>query len=229
MLDRFEEYKEFVTKITNIYPIMRTEQMKMMISRCFGQSIESTDEVLFAMKTSSILILSVDGWCMSLGEYRKLTGDYFLTKCSSEDDEYRRAPEVEGKLKYINRDVVDSLWLVADMMPKSENFILTNPPWTISFCTKAEANKSPLLYQITVIRKGEEYIKSEMLKTLPKITNDHIKESIRRIAILEDDSYAFMIPKVGFSHIVCIDENTPSKYKIVEKRTNVVDRWNDED
>lgn len=229
MLDRFEEYKEFVTKITNIQPIMRTEQMKIIISKCFGQPIETVDEVLFAMKASSILILSVDGWCMSLGEYRKLTHDYFLTKCSSDDDEYRRASEIESKLKHVNMDVVDSLWLVADMMPKSENFILTNPPWTISFCTKAEENKSPLLYQITVIRKGEEYVKSEMLKTLPEITNKHIKDSIRRVAIIEDDSFAFMIPKIGFSHIVCLDDKSASKYRIIEKRTDTKDRWGDED
>lgn len=229
MLAGYENYKEFVTKVMTPMPVMRTEQLKLMISRYFNQDYNHVDEVIYAMKASRIIILTIDGWCMTVGEYLKLTGDYFLTvENEIADDEYRRYPAMEGKLQRIDRNVIDSLWLVADSMPDSIDFALTMYPFSVAYCTKPSENKKSLLYQITVIRKGQEFTKSEMLKNILPIQNKYVRDCIRRICILEDESYAFRIPYRGFSHILVLDKNEPSHLRLVEQRSNSEERWKDE-
>lgn len=229
MLEGYENYKEFVKKVMTPMPVMRTDQLKLMISRYFNQNYDTVDEVIFAMKSSRIIIMTVDGWCMTIGEYLKLTGDYFLnTQNEVADDEFRRYPPIEGKLKNIDRNIIDSLWLVADSMPESFDFAVTMYPFSVAYCTKPTEKKPSLLYQITVIRKGQEFTKSEMLKTIPPIQSKHVRDVIRRICILEDESYAFRVPYKGFSHILVLDKNEPSHLKLVEQRKDSVERWKDE-
>jgi len=74
MLDNYEEYEEFVKDITRTVPLIKTEQLKLMIANYFNQPLESTDSVMFALQRNSIILMSVDGWSMTTGQYIRLTG-----------------------------------------------------------------------------------------------------------------------------------------------------------
>ena len=228
MIDRYEEYEEFVKDITRTVPLIKTEQLKLMIANYFNQPLESTDSVMFALQRNSIILMSVDGWSMTTGQYIRLTGDRFLQRRNElNEDHFNRLPKMDSRCREINRPLSKALWLVADMLPDSKDFIIASQPWAVAFVTEETRERPSCLYEITYIARGYEYNRCEMLKELPKIRSNHVKNGLRRICILDDEGYAFRVPYVGFSHIVVIDHERNSHYRVVETR-NAEERWKDD-
>lgn len=223
----YENYREFVGKVLKVTPIMKTEQLKLMISNYFNQPLESVNEIVFALKSGHEIILSSDNWVMTVGKYRQLIGDkYFNYDTSSVEGQYKLVSPVSKYLERLNMDVIKALWVVIDMMPRSEDYVVTSAPWALAFTTKPEGDKPGLFYEITVIRKGEEIQATELLKILPPIQSRHFRETTRRIALIEDPTYAWAVPYLGFSHILTLDESSETHYKVVEKRSED-ERWKD--
>ena len=241
MIENYEEYEDFVKHVTRTAPLLKTEQLRIMISRYFGQTMESIDEVLFALQRNQAILMSSDGWTVTVGEYIKLTGDRFLRRRNNYEaygettDEYNRLIGMDDKCSDVNRPLSKALWLVADMMPDSIDFAICESPWVVAFATPPyTAEESPngkeipsLLYEITYIAKGYESTRTELLRVLPKIQSNHAKDGIRRICILDDPEYAFRVPYIGFSHIVTMDPTSPRHYRVIETRKKDI-RWKDD-
>ena len=228
MLENYEEYADFVKHITQTVPLIKTEQLKLMIANYFNQPLESTDSVMFALQRNSIVLMSVDGWSMTTGQYIRLTGDRFLQQRNiHNEDEYNRLPKMDNICREVNRPLSKAMWLVANMLPDSKDFILAAQPWAVAFVTEEKEGRLSCLYEITYIARGYEYTRSEMLKELPKIKSNHVKDGMRRICILDDEGYAFRVPYIGFSHIVVIDHSKENHYRVVETR-DLKERWKDD-
>lgn len=229
MIDRYAEYEDFIKHIIRTVPLLKTEQLKIMISRYFGQSLDSTDAVLFALQRNLVIMMSQDGWSMSVGQYMRITGDSFLQGRNSYgtiEDEHNRLPPMNDLCRDINRPLSECLWIVADMLPDSRDFLLASSPWIVAFTSIPSEDRPSLLYEITYIPEGYEITRTELLKNIPKISSNKVKKGLRRICIIEDESYAFRVPYNGFSHIVKIDHSRKNHYRIIETRND--DRWKDD-
>ncbi len=230
MIERYEEYEEFVKHITRTAPLIKTEQLKLMIANYFSQTLESTDAVMFALQRNQTILMSQDGWSMTVGQYIRITGDRFLQGRNSygaSTDEFNRLPNMNDKCSVINKPLSESLWIIADMLPDAIDFSLAASPWAAAFTSRATDDRPSHLYEIAFIEEGYEFTRTEMLKIQPKITSNHVKNGLVRICILEDESYAFRVPYIGFTHIVTIDHSKPTHYRIVETRKGM-DRWKDD-
>ena len=228
MLEQYEEYESFVKDITRTASLIKTDQLRLMIANYFNQPFETTENVMLALQRNNVVLMSVDGWSMTVGQYMRLTGDRFLqARNSYNSDSYNRLPSMDARCRDINRALSKSLWLVADMMPDAKDFVIASQPWAVAFVTEPTEKRASCLYQITYVSKGHEFTRSELLKSLPKISSNHVKDGIRRICILDDGDYAFRIPYIGFSHIVEIDHTQKRHYRVVETRTGK-DKWKDD-
>lgn len=230
MIANYEMYEEFVNEITRKVPLIKTDQLALMLSNYFKQPLETIDPVMLALYRNTAIIMTADGWSMTVGEYIKLTGDRFLQRRNSEEmeeDELERFPNMDDVCSKINKPLSKAMWLVADMLPDSKNFMLASSPWAVVFETEATEEKPTLLYQITYIGKGHEITGTEMLKVLPKIPSNKVKRVLRRICILEDESYAFRVPYVGFSHIVVIDHSRVNHFRVIDHRVGD-EKWKDD-
>ena len=228
MIDRYEDYEDFVKDLTRTVPLIKTEQLKLMIANYFSQPLESVDSVMFALQRNEVILMSVDGWSMTTGQYIRLTGDRFMQQRNIlNDDVFNRLPKMDRICRDVNRPLSKALWLVADMLPDSKDFIIASQPWAVAFVTEEKKKRPSCLYEITYIAKGYEYNRCEMLKELPKIKSNHVKDGLRRICILDDEGYAFRVPYIGFSYIVVIDHSRENHYRVIEKR-GAVERWKDD-
>lgn len=229
MIENYQDYEDFTKTIVKKVPLLKTDQLILLMANYFKQDASTLNPVLFALQSMGVIFMTVDGWTMTIGEYQKLTGDRFLqNRYRYMEDDYRRLPEMDRICRKINKPLVESLWLVADMMPDAKDFVVAGFPWTVSFLTCPTETKDSLLYEITYIPKGLEYAKTELLTTIPKIQSNHVKDIVRRVCILEDESYAWRVPRVGFSVIVVIDHSRVNHFRVVEKRTDKKERWADD-
>ena len=76
------------------------------------------------------------------------------------------------------------------------------------------------------IPKDKEIPFSIMLKNMANDIDKKMRLQIRRIVLLDDDSFAWRFPKVGVTHIAVIDEKMPNGFRIVEKR-KPEEAWSD--
>ncbi|MBR2788189.1 MAG: hypothetical protein IKD94_03405 [Erysipelotrichaceae bacterium] len=230
MIEGYREYEDFVRHITRSVPLIRTEQLRIMISRYFSQSLDSTDVILFALQRNLVILMSEDGWSMTVGQYMRITGDNFLqgrNAYGAIEDELNRLPEMDNKCREINKPLSECMWIVADMLPDSRDFMIAASPWVVAFTSDPTEERASLLYEITYIPKGYEVTRTELLKNVPKITSNLVRKGLRRICIMEDESYAFRVPHNGFSHIIKIDHSRKNHYRIIETRSGE-DRWRDD-
>ncbi len=236
MILDYNDYEGFVKKVTRSVPLLKTEQLMLMIAKFFNQDFETVEPILFALQRNQVILMTRDGWSMTVGQYIKISGDRFLVARSSFDsrsDEFNRLPNMDDKCRKINRPLSKALWIVADMMPDSADFIIASSPWTVAYATIPTENIASRLYEVAYIDKGYEVTGTELLKRVPKIQSNTVKNSIVRICIIEDEDYAFRVPHIGFAYIVKIDHDTPNHYRIVEDRTLEANipkeiRWEDD-
>ena len=60
------------------------------------------------------------------------------------------------------------------------------------------------------------------------ISDKETRETVRRIAIIDNANHAWEVPYVGFKYICVLDDDSPQNYKVIEKRNNE-DLWKDYD
>ena len=189
-------------------------------------------------------MITYDGYIMTRGAYVYLTNDKFFDNVDLNDNirikekmsvirfekDNKRVVTKTGDTKdlisQVEKDRIDAMWVVADMMPGSKNFIASAYPFIFTYTNEDQENAK--LYEITKISKKNEFAKIELLKRLPTITDKQARETIRRIAIVEDENHAWEVPHIGFKFICTIDPNEPQNFKVVEKRDNE-NMWKDYD
>lgn len=204
----------------------KTEQLIKVLTNSFANvSTQKAYEILYAYELNGNVLLSEDGWAMTKGKYLQVSGD------SKEDfikyDQNVRIPPMENiinrqcdtELKYIN-----CLWVLISFLPESLDFSDMSKPFHLSFMGKIKSKNTNKtvnkLIEVIDIKADYEDIKIEQIKASPQLPDDEeIKKSIRRIAIIENEKHAWKVPeRIGFTHVVTIDDSTASHFRVVEDR-----------
>lgn len=216
------------------------------INRTLAQSI------LTAIQRNGYVLMNEDGWAMTKSAYLQLTNSKFGENISPHGS-YRIENELK-RIRYREngvRDVIksgpvesfittkrlediDAMWIIADMFPDSENFTAGTPPFNFLFiqegekpCEENDYQEVPsICYEVAYVSKTNENAAIAMMNSLPPITDEKMRESIKRIVILEEYRHPWMIPYCGVSHICKIDPESDINYSVVEVR-NDDERWKD--
>lgn len=209
-------YEDFVKNLMKKSNIYKLRQIMLCLKNSFeGMTDEVARSIVYAVQKQGYCLISKDGWVLSKGLYQYLFDDRLFDKLSTETED--RIPFCcEDVCSNYKEAFVNSLWIIADFMPSSEQFCECNSPFTYSFIREGEKKNN--LIEICYFKHATADITAELVKMLPEIKSDSLKASIKRIAIVEDPSDKVYVPYLGFSHIVRINENKKSGYEVVEKR-----------
>ena len=226
MIYGLEKYEEKVRRLLGKVPLLKTEQVIIFLMKTYGDmSEELAASILTAIQRRGYLLLSEDGWCMTKPIYVELTGDNAFA------DHYSygpfRLPPMEDLCRERNKKVTDIMWLIADLAPLSEDFFLTGAPWDAAFVDEGDEDRPSRIYEFIHISERAENAMMEMLRILPKIEEKEERDAIVRIAVMENGTHSWKIPRRGFRSIVEIDDESPTHYRIAEKREGK-EVWADE-
>ena len=241
-----DDYEELIRNLLKRVPVLRTKQLRIAMQKAFEGMTESVaSAILVALQRQGYLLLTDDGWTITKGQYLKLTGDKFfdetrergreLNKLGSKvhiyeidgADRIKTEASIEELMGKKMKDIVDCMWAVTDMMPDSEEFILSCPPFSLSFATPGDEENPGKIFEIIKINSSSEDATVRLLFDLPKIEEKEMKSYIHRIAIIENPDHAWKVPYLGFSAICCLDENEDCGFRVIEKRPNE-EAWKDD-
>ena len=226
MIYHMEEYESLVRKILQKMPVVRTEQLVLFLKKTFmGITDDAAMHILVGIQRKGYVLLSIDGWAMKKSIYVELTGDDAFAELLSYGPYRLRFMEKICREFYPKR--VKLLWLIADLAPMSEEFFLSEKPWDLVFVSEDNADQPARIYEFIYISAQGESAAAEMLRTMPKIKEKEDRESIIRIALMENSAHSYKIPYRGFRYIAETDDSSPAHYRITERRKKE-EAWKDE-
>lgn len=211
-------YEQFIVEIMDRVKFVRTDTIVRCLCNCFKRVWEADAlHYLRDVQRMGYVILSEDGWCLTKARYRLLCNDKDFENIKIDAD--FRLSTIKGlNIRDYDTNIADCMMVIADMMPLSANFIVGASPWYLEFIAKTNNEEKGRLFQVTTFRKGEEEAMGEVIATLERKKSEELRKQIRRIAILDDESMTWAVPKLGFSNICVLDTNEDSGLRIVEHR-----------
>ena len=93
------------------------------------------------------------------------------------------------------------------------------------FVSESDGEKKDMLYQIAYVPKRTEDIEFELMRNLPKVDHQELRDSVRRIAVLENEKSIDKVPYVGFTHICKINEKTERGYEVIKSPRKRTEAW----
>ena len=226
MIPNYDEYERFVRSILKRVPLLKIEQLIIALKNTYTDVSDGLAiKILHSIQKNGYVLLSGDGWAMTKSYYRTITGDNFFDGIIRNNN--YRIDKAEPLLVNQSMDMVNCMWLVVHMMPDSENFVIGNYPWNILFTSIPREDKNGLLYEITVLKSENIGLQIEVLKNKCEIHDEEWRDSIRRIAIVDDEKIASKIPYIGFSHICVIDEKSKEHFNVLNPKRAQADWWKD--
>ena len=219
MIYSLEKYQKLVASILKKIPYIRTDILLLCLKNTFSElSLDHAKRILFELQSNGDCLLSEDGWTLTKGIYYQLSSDTFRDNIRYFN--YYRLPKANDLIVALDTDDVDVMWIVADMMPIDNDFIVCDIPWNIMF------EKNGKLVQLIKIPAENEDLRIELLKCSKNIIpNESLWPQIKRVALMENKDHAWKIPHLGFSEICVLDASKPHGYRVVERRTEGL--WDD--
>lgn len=221
--DNSAYYFDYLRMVLNKTHIMTVKQMLRILSVKFNFIEPKCLEIILDAQKENYVLVSRDGFIMTRGYYLAKTGDNFFDDL--EINNYQNKINFDFK-KYTLEDqgLLDCMTVVAGMMPVSEEFVMANKPWDFIFTTpffllkskKDRERFSPCLYQICYIPHATASATCRMLNTV-EVESEDGRQSVKRIAVVENPEDAILVPHIGFTNIVQIKKDT---FEIVEHRNN---------
>ena len=212
------EYKEFVQSIVRRVPILKTEQLTTALVNTYDINYKDALDIVRQLQNVGVILLSEDGYAMTRAALLKLTGERRIEGLNSFYS--RNLPPMHELIAkndyYLN--LIDCMWVVVDMFPLSQRFVVCPEPWDIVFDTASDGENPSMFYQITRIPADREDVRCELLKCVRKIS-DYMRDKTVRIAIMDNENHNWMVPHIGFSHIVKLDPSNYRHYVITETRS----------
>lgn len=222
----YYDAEDFMLRIISKMEIMLTEQLVMAIKNKYSFESEYNAEVLVRKcQRNGHILLSEDGWCVKRMAYPVLTGDEQFKKIDYGAN--ARIPYPIGDLiNNINRDVVDCFWIIASLIPDSENFMLCAEPWAIAFATKTKNTNNSYIpgayYKIAKINSlehGTDIIPlMAMISDSMKSTDERFSDVTRYIAVVDSEMTAKYIPKGMFDNVCMLESESKRKYAIISEK-----------
>lgn len=260
MISNFEEVKIFTQKILQKVQVFRYTQLVEMLNRKFNFESDISQSAIIDMQRRGYFIIEDSGYIITKQLYIQWSHDKFLDNISKNNEFSRLKMEfpiysesnIEGKITYTQvgttsisnelkndryrYDSLKSMWIIASYIPDSEDFISCDRPFNLSFLKQTEDGNNTYLYQIMNTSTNDILAKRSMLFSAGKI-DERFTDSIFRIAIIEKEEHADLIPHLGFGMIVMLNKNennqiitdpdTGALFKVIEARLNFKDRWSD--
>lgn len=218
----YDNFVEFFDSLLSRVQIIKKSQLALALVNYFdGIGLTDAHNIIQKYQTQGRLIIGDNGYVFSRAAYRRITNDY-----REENLVYHRKYRFQNAQIYENKideSCIQCLWIVIDMLPGSFNFIKAYKPWDFIFEMKNSTNKTNL-YEVMYISKESELYISEIMNNQPSIKSSDVRESLIRIAVIEDEDDAKNIPYFGFKYIVSIDHTDKTHYKILEERS-MEERW----
>jgi hypothetical protein len=195
-------------------------------------------DIITEAQNHGILLITENGYVMTKGAYFTMTGIRFNDsgRVKKERGKYNGKIDYDSDIRIhtpiridggrTTDDMIDCMWVVASMMPDSIDFVASTGPWQVQFVVPEKENSLSKLYQVVHIKQGREIPTTTLLRNLPAIEGKEMRQQIRRIALIDDENFAWRMPKIGFSHIAKVDEKSPDGFRILEKRSEK-DAWLD--
>lgn len=237
-----QEYEDYIKEVLDKVPFLEIKQLKIMLSKKFGINMGNAilDKILIQAQRDGYFVMSTTGYLMSKRLYFSLTGDQMddglvknnLCYLGETLDIYQNNPyEVEKTiplLQGIDRtllEIKDAMWVYCDMMPYAKDFVVNTLPW--SLCFEVETDEEQVkLAEVLVLTNRNEDARVQLLKNLVKQQKPYRRESVIRIALLENRDHSFVVPAVGFSNIVTINRDNTNCLEVLEYREGE-DVWKD--
>lgn len=215
------DYENFVKDLLKKSQIFKTKQLYAFLRKTFITNDEIIKVVLLNLQRQGYLFMSRDGWTLTKGLYQTLLDDRLFDKIDKDSgSEFKINYDIDDICKKYKKEYVASLWVIANFMPKSEHFVEANDPFTYTAIT--EGNKKNTLLEVCYFPHNIAELKGELLRVIPCPSSEGIKDSIRRIAILESPEDAVYVPHLGFTYLIIINENKREGFEIIEHRTEDV-------
>lgn len=99
---------------------------------------------------------------------------------------------------------IESFWVVISFLPESSNFYTMQYPFTFMFHARQK------LIEVAYFPDGKEEVINTKIRNIP-VDN---KETIRRIAVLENPNGIYKINGTGFTHFCCVNRKRNGLEKI---------------
>lgn len=216
---------------------------------------ENEDRIISWLQNKGYLLLTESRHLITKEFYKFITYDTFfdglnknaLFRVPKEFDFYlknKKGERVKGgttsikeylKTDQRRRDILKSMWIVADNMPDSKNFIVANLPWTLLYEERVDAIQTVdeeekvdttwKVVEVAFFHEGGERALAEIIRNKGKVYKE-VRNSIHRIAMIENPDHAFLVPYYGFTEIFTEDKTTPRHLKLVERRSQEI-AWKD--
>ncbi len=221
MIYNMIDYENFVKDLLKKSQIFKTKQLYAFLRNTFVTNDEIIKVVLANLQRQGYLFMSKDGWTLTKGLYQALLEDKLFDKIDRDSgSEFKINYCIDDICSKYRKEYVESLWVIANFMPRAEKFVEASDPFTYSAIIEGK-NKNTLL-EVCYFPHDIASLKGELLKVIPEPTNDDIKENIKRIAVLENPDDVIYVPHLGFTHLIVINDLKKDGFDIVEHRTEDV-------
>lgn len=212
-------------------PILWVSQLAQALHRIYPKMTEKTqNSILLDLAHQNKLFLSEDGFVMTGNAYQNISGDRFFKNLLP--DFFFRLPEETENIQRAYPEKLGELsafWVLLDLFPFAYDFYKPNGIWNYVCPVSVTGNfgeiVSERLFEILYLPKGREEIRCRELWDTERTGDGEILQNVIRIAVMEDPSLSFLVPKLGFRYITTLDENEKKHFKITETRTENV--WGD--
>lgn len=215
-------YHQFVNDILERTPVLKTVSLTYALHRTF-KALTTKNVcmgILKDMQAEDELFLSDDGFCIKSNAIKLFYYPSELKYAFQRDkgNWIHSFKDRFDKLSIDQKNRVDSFCLVASLMPDAEAFTGDSTMWDYMYTRERTEEKDDRLYEIVKISKEEVDTKCELLKLVPPIENEDIQRKTIRFALIDDPSYAWKIPKIGFTKICVLDKTKASGFSVYESR-----------
>lgn len=218
--NNLEFHLKFIKDILKRVHILKRSQLVICLKKKFNIDDEMANYAINFAQLNGHLVLSLDGYAMTMGFYRFVTGDTRYDHLSFNDPEYKLRSSFKDQVPKHNQRIISCMNLVADMMPYSENFGINQEPFLIYFVTepdeKGMLQVPSAFYQIAYIPHATIHQTALQLRHAEGVDKEEMRPLVKRLAVVENEEDANWIPYVGFTKIVKVNED--DSYQLIETR-----------
>lgn len=212
-------YLNFIRKIIKKVHVMKCDQIIRALMIKFEIKGSNARRLLLLAQRRNILAISTDYYAMTIQYYKMITDDVFLDRLALNDLNNNIVFPIYPMIEYHERNLIKCLDVVVEMMPYSEDFIVTPSPFIITFDVPFIENEKESIqsavYQITFFDDENFLTKTAMVEAVGKVEDYKMQKIIKRIAIVESTDKLYLIPHMGYSKIIL---STDEGIEIIEKR-----------
>lgn len=216
----YQPYFDAMKRILQCCPCIRIKTLKTILVKSYKILDEKYANLIIEnMQYHGYVLLTDDGWAITKSFYEVMSSDIYYEKLQHGDKNLLPSGMIDlSEFSWV-QTVADCMVVCADMFPLAEDFVTGSAPWYVSFATYPTERKQSRLFQITKIISGMELSNHMLLMNIDRYTEEQRRNVIRRIAIVESENAAYMVPYIGFTAIVMLDEKQAIGYRILQQRS----------